>query len=91
MSFLSKLFGGSEDARKGPEPTDHNGFLIYPDPMKDAGGFRVGARIEKTFGEEVKTHRMIRADTYSDEDTASDAAIAKAKIFIDQMGDGIFD
>ena len=88
MSFLKKLFVGS--ASKSPEPTEHSGFLIYPEPMKDTGGFRIAARIEKTFDEELKTHRMIRADTYSSEQTASEAAVTKAKQFIDQMGDDIF-
>jgi len=38
----------------------------------------------------VKVHQMIRADTYSGQDTAVDASVAKAKQVIDQLGDTIF-
>ncbi|MEX0287373.1 MAG: HlyU family transcriptional regulator [Paracoccaceae bacterium] len=92
MSFLSKLFGGGggkEPAKA--EAVEHAGFRIYPDPVKEQGGYRVAARIEKDVEGETKSHDMIRADTYASPDTASDASVSKAKQFIDQMGDRIFD
>lgn len=90
MSLLKKLFGGSGNAPKSPEPVSHQGFLIFPMSQKDGATFRVSARIEKEIGGELKTHDMIRADTFQTEDAANDAAVRKAKLFIDQMGDGIF-
>ena len=86
MSIFKKLFGGSASA-KSAEPVEYSGFQITPTPQKEAQGYRIGALIQKD-GQE---HQMIRADTYSSSDTAIDASVAKAKQFIDQMGDRIFD
>ena len=88
MSLLSKLFGSK--AASQPEPEEHNDFLIFPDPVKESGGYRIAARIEKEIDGEVKTHHMIRADTYQSKETAIEASLAKAKLFIDQVGDGVF-
>ncbi|MEM9715578.1 MAG: HlyU family transcriptional regulator [Pseudomonadota bacterium] len=90
MSFLKKLFG-SDGAGNAPDPILHKDFLIFPEPMKEAGGYRIAARIEKVIDGETKVHQMIRADSYSSIDIAGEAAVAKAKLFIDQMGEGIFD
>ena len=85
MSLFSKLFGGGS-APKQVEPTEHNGFQIYPEPQKEAQGYRIAARIEK----DGQVHQMIRADTYSSQETAVDASVSKAKQVIDQMGDRVF-
>ncbi|RGP38464.1 HlyU family transcriptional regulator [Pseudotabrizicola alkalilacus] len=89
-SFLSRLFGKSAPAPAAAEPILHNDFRIYPDPIKEGSGFRIAARIEKTFGDEVKTHHLIRADTRASLDEASEASVAKAKQAIDQLGDTLF-
>lgn len=86
MSLLKKLFGGGSALKKAVEPTEHNGFLIFPEPQKESQGYRIAARIEK----DGKVHQMIRADTYNSQDVAVDASVAKAKQVIDQMGDRIF-
>ena len=88
MSLFSKLFGGG--APKDAEPETYEGFRIFPEPMKEAGGYRLAARIEKEIGGETRSHRMIRADVYSGQDEARAASVAKAKQMIDQMGDGLF-
>lgn len=88
MSLLSKLFGSK--AASSPEPEKHKDFLIFPEPNKEPGGYRIGARIEKEVNGEIKTHHMIRADTYGSKETAIEASMTKAKQFIDQLGDGIF-
>ena len=92
MFSLKKFFSG---ARKGgepvqPEPEDYNGYRIYADPIKEAGGYRIAARIEKDFGSDTKTHMLIRADTISDHGGAIAASVQKAKHVIDQQGDSIF-
>lgn len=89
MSLFKKLFGGGGSAPKA-EPETYEGFRIYPEPQKDAGGFRLAARIEKEVGGEVKTHRMIRADVFANEDEVRALALAKAKLLIDQEGEGLF-
>ena len=90
MSILSKLFGGGGATPSGPDPVTHGDFLIFPSPAKDKDGFRIGARIEKDVGGEVKVHQMIRADTYGSEDVAIEASIAKARQVIDQLGERVF-
>ena len=90
MSFLKKLFGGSGGGN-APDPILHNDFLIFPEPMKEAGGYRIAARIEKVINNETKVHQMIRADSYASLDAAGEASVSKAKMVIDQLGERIFD
>ena len=90
MSLLKKLFGGS-DAAKEPEFEEYEGFRIYPEPMKESGGYRLAARIEKEVDGEARVHRLIRADVFNASEGAAKAALDKAKILIDQMGEKLFD
>ncbi|MGY3439429.1 MULTISPECIES: HlyU family transcriptional regulator [unclassified Marinovum] len=93
MSLLKRLFGGGDKGGStptGPEPVEHNGFLIYADPAKASGGYRIGARIEKDIDGTLKSHTMIRADVISSADEALDASINKAKQMINEQGDRIF-
>ena len=88
MNFLSRLFGKSQPA--APTAILHKDFRIFPQPIKEGGVFRIAARIEKTFGDQVKTHTLIRADTRTSLDEATEASIGKAKQAIDQLGDDLF-
>lgn len=88
MSILSKLFGSKAPP---PEPVQYEGFAITPEPQRDGSRFRVAARIEKVVGGDAKTHLMIRADTFESAEAAEAESLAKAKVFIDQMGDRLFD
>lgn len=86
-SFLSRLFGAKPSA---PEPVLHKSCRIFPEPMKEAGGFRVAARIEKDIDGQVKTHQFIRSDVHASLETAMEASVEKARLAIDQLGDDIF-
>ena len=88
MSLFGRLFGSGGSEAK---PVEHNGFMIFATPVKEAGGYRIGARIEAEFMGEKKVHQMVRADTYQTAETAEEASVIKAKMFIDQMGEKIFD
>lgn len=93
MSFLKKLFGGggSRGGEKQGEAVTHEGYTIKPVTMPAEGGqFRLCALIEKEIDGETKTHRMIRADTFSDAAPAHAAAIEKAKVVIREQGDRMF-
>lgn len=92
MSFLKKLFGGgSGDAPKASaQAEEYKDFLIYAEPSKESGGYRVGARIEKEVGGETKTHTLIRADTIQSLDDAIEVSVAKAKQMIDEQGERLF-
>ena len=89
MSLLSRLFGGGgggSNTKAEAETIDHSGFSITPNPAKEAGGWRVGARIEK----DGKVHQLIRADTIQDQDQAIEASIRKARQVIDEQGERLF-
>ena len=90
MSLFSRLFGGGSNASQEVEPEIHEGFRIFPEPVREGTKWRLAARIEKDVGGEVKTHRLIRADTLDDIETATSISIAKARQVIDEQGENIF-
>lgn len=88
MSLLSRLFGSSAPAKA--EPVVHNGYRIFPQPIREGGVYRIAAKIEKDFDGTVKTHQLIRADTRTSQDEAIEASLGKARQAIDQLGDSLF-
>ena len=90
MSLFKKLFGGGSAPKPTAKSETYKDFKITPTPAKETGGYRISAMIEKDIGGEVKTHHVIRADTYGDEQTATDASIFKARQVIDEQGDRLF-
>nr|WP_321508599.1 HlyU family transcriptional regulator [uncultured Celeribacter sp.] len=97
MSLFSKLFGGSSGGAAAQasaaevKPELYSGFRIFPTPIKAESGFRICARIEKEIDGDTKVHEMIRADTISTKEEAEIASLRKAQVFIDQMGNSVFD
>ncbi len=91
--FWSKLFGGGGGAAapaQSDPPVTYEGYAIQPEPVNQGGQWRLGARITRDVDGETRTHVLIRADTVSSRDQAVEASIAKARLMIDQQGDGIF-
>ncbi|WP_274021133.1 HlyU family transcriptional regulator [Vibrio parahaemolyticus] len=93
MGFFSRLFGGSEKTAevKTVEPVEYKGFLIYQESISEGDQYRIAGRIEKSYDGEVKTHRFIRSDLLASEGDANELMLKKSQMFIDQMGDKIFD
>ena len=60
------------------------------EPIKESGGFRLGARIEQEVGGETRVHQLIRADVFQSEDEAVKSSISKAKQMIDQKAERAF-
>ncbi len=87
MSLLSKLFGG---AAREVTPELYEGFRIYAEPVRESGGYRLAARIEKEVAGETLTHHLIRADVFTSEEEAARFAAIKARLLIDQLGEGLF-
>jgi hypothetical protein len=86
--FLSRLFGGGGEKPARVEPSEeYNGFTITPAPVEAAGGYRIGATIEK----DGRRHDLIRADVLRDREGAIEASLLKARQTIDQMGERLFD
>ncbi len=88
MSILSRLFGGSSAPE--PEPDIYKDFRIFPVPVKEAGGYRIAARIEKDVAGETRVHQLLRADTVQSEEDAVAFSVRKARQVIDEQGDAIF-
>jgi hypothetical protein len=100
MGFFSKIIklftteSESESKSKPAYPSEqYKGMIITPQPLSDHGQFRVAALIEKVEDgdQESKQHQFIRSDTVASADLAATLALSKCKVFIDQMGDNIFD
>ncbi|MGY5737009.1 HlyU domain-containing protein [Vibrio antiquarius] len=93
MGFFSRLFGGSEKTAevKTVEPVEYKDFLIYQESLSEGGQYRIAGRIEKQYDDEVKTHRFIRSDLFGSEQDANELMLKKSQMFINQMGDKIFD
>jgi hypothetical protein len=93
VGFFSRLFGRNEKAAVVNEvdPVEYKGFLIYQQSIAEGGQYRIAGRIEKDIEGEVKTHRFIRSDVLGSEQDANELMLKKAQMFIDQMGEKIFD
>lgn len=89
MSLLSRLFGGGKSAASAPVET-YKDMRIYADPLQEGRNYRLSARIEMDVDGEIREHRLIRADTFQDVETAASASIAKAKQMIDEQGAQLF-
>lgn len=95
MSFLKKLFGGRESsssstASQVKQRIDYQGFVIMATPYKEGGQWQTCGVITKTIDGATKEHKFIRADRFSDEDSAADHSIIKGKQMVDQLGERMF-
>lgn len=91
MRFFSRLFGGKA-APKGDhdEAVAYKGFEITPTPIREGKGFRISARIDGEVAGVRKVHTLVRADVLESRDEAAKAAIAKARLVIDEQGERMF-
>jgi hypothetical protein len=87
MSFWKKLFGGAGASAPATAKTlDYKGYLIEARPFKDGGQYQLAGRISK----DSREYNFIRADKFSDAESAAEIAIAKGQLIVDQMGDRMF-
>ena len=88
FSSLKSMF--SSDTSPAPssemQSKDYKDFTITPAPMPEGGQFRVNGTILK--GD--KSQQFIRADVLGSRDECAEETIRKAKLMIDQLGDGLF-
>ena len=97
MSFLKKLFGGGDSktteavASKIKRQIEYNGYTIKATPYKEGGQWQTCGTVSKTIDGAMKEHRFIRADRFSDEESAADHAILKGQQIVDQVGERVFD
>jgi hypothetical protein len=88
MSFWKKLFGGgpATGAAASAKSLEYKGYLIEARPFKEAGQYQLAGRITK----DGREHSFIRADKFSDAESAAEIAIAKGQLIVDQMGEKMF-
>jgi hypothetical protein len=98
MEFLKRLFGrgeaGSSEEKAEPKAAatlEHEGYLIRATPFKEAGQWQLCGVISKEIGGAVKEYRFIRADRFTDVDTAAEMVLLKARLIISEQGDRMFD
>jgi hypothetical protein len=97
MSILKRLFGlggGSSGGGGAPEAvpvTEHLGFTIRAVPYREGGQWQLCGEIAKEIGGETRIHRFIRADRFTDRDTAVEMTFLKGRLIVEQSGDRIFD
>ncbi|WP_100753888.1 HlyU family transcriptional regulator [Vibrio salilacus] len=91
MGLFSRLFGSSKtQPQPQVEPVEYKGYLIYQEALPEGGQYRIAGRITKPLGEDIQTHRFIRSDVLSSQSDANEFMLKKAQMYIDQMGDNIF-
>ena len=88
--LLKRLFTGAANAPEPFETLDYGGYRIRPAPIREGELWRVAAEISREIDGATRTHRLVRADTLPDRQAAADAAVAKARLVVDQQGDRMF-
>lgn len=91
--LLGRLFGGGgggEAETAAGDAIEHNGFLIYPQPIRQGGQFVTAGTIAKDYPDGRKEHRFVRADTHSSAEDAKRLMVQKAQRLIDETGDRLF-
>ncbi len=88
--LFRKMLGGGGGGEKRGEAVEYKGCQIIPAPRAEGGRYYTAGIITKRFGEEVREHRFVRADTYDSPEGASQHAVAKGQQLIDEQGDGLF-
>lgn len=86
MSWFKNLFGGGVQKGALTKSLDYKGFTITAEPYAEAGQFQLAGVIAK----DGKSYRFVRADRFSDAETAADIALAKGQLIVDEQGDKIF-
>jgi hypothetical protein len=95
MSFLSRLFGGSDKPKAPIEPAvvaeeSYKGFTVKALIMPVGSEFQLAGLIEKQVGGETKSYKYVRADRLSSREDAVSFSLAKGRQIVDEQGDGIF-
>jgi len=90
--IFGRLAGRKADTAPGkPGPAvAYNGYMIRAAARREGGQWLTAGVIAKPFGDEVKEHHFIRAETHGSKEAADDFAIVKAKQIIDELGDRLF-
>lgn len=94
--FLKRLFGGG-DGGDGGDPAarapdeEYKGVEIRAAPVKEADGqWRLAGTLTRTLDGAPVTRRFLRADLLASRDVAVSSTLAKARMIIDENGEGLW-
>lgn len=91
--FLKRLFGSAanENEPQSDEPDEvYKEVELFARPVKEGGQWRIAGMIRKRVDGTVVERKFVRADLLPDADAAKTATIGKAKLIVDQNGDGLW-
>jgi len=91
--FLKRLFGSAanENEPQSDEPDEvYNDVELFARPVKEGGQWRIAGMIRKQVDGTVVERKFVRADLLPDLDAARTATLGKAKLIVDQNGDGLW-
>ncbi|MCK5745995.1 MAG: transcriptional activator HlyU [Oricola sp.] len=91
--FLKRLFGSAtnENTPQSDEPDEvYNEVELFARPVKEGGQWRIAGEIRKRIDGTLVERKFMRADLLPDADTAKTATLGKAKLIVDQNGDGLW-
>ena len=91
MSLLSRIFGGGTAKTAAEVSETYKEMQIFPEPQSEGKNYRLCARNVHVVDGDTREHRLIRADTFQDIESANSASIEKAKQMIDEQGPRLFD
>lgn len=93
--FLKRLFGGSSEGGEAAPPSGdpdevYKDVEVFARPVKEGGQWRVAGLLRKQVDGEAVERKFMRADLLPDEETARSTALGKARLIVDQNGDGLW-
>lgn len=91
--FFKRLFGSAanENEPQSDEPDEvYNEVELFARPVKEGGQWRIAGMIRKRVDGTIVERKFVRADLLPDPDTAKTATLGKAKLIVDQNGDGLW-
>ena len=90
MSFWKRLFGsGKSEPPKVAATETYNGFIIEARPYQDNGQWQLAGAIRRE-GHEDREHVFIRADRFTDQESAARFALVKGRQIVDEQGKRLF-
>ena len=93
--FLKRLFGGGEadagDAAQRAPDLEYKGVEVRATPIKEPDGqWRLAGTLTKVVDDAPVPRQFLRADLMPSKDQAASSALEKARLIIDQNGDGLW-
>ncbi|MGR6465763.1 HlyU family transcriptional regulator [Rhizobium sp. PAMB 3182] len=93
FSKIASIFSSGDKGAAAPSATqseEYQGLMIFAEPIKEGGQYRLAGRIEKRGDGGTLVRSFIRADLFSSSDEAIEFTLRKGRQIIDQNGKHLF-